>query len=322
MRKRYMINSNDMIRSFLLAVLVLCVSCTEHVAEKAQRELAFSVQAPSLTKGVVSGTALYDDDGDYRPLYVTAYLHAQQGVNQRYVTDEPFTRVSSLWRHTPSLYWPLSGTMDFLTYSVSTPFQNGDIIWGNDNSAERMRIHVGADRTHDDILYGAAWHNTSASYSYTGMTMYHSQAMIEVTAMMKAGSLSLPVTITKAVIKDAYLTGYLNIENNYGHPAHEWDFRSAERRDRIVEDPENMYDTEIPYVAPKRAYMLVPEQPMTTLEIYYTVQGVADKATFDLPHTYWNAGRRYTYSLVFDPVTRASDAGMYRARIELMESEF
>lgn len=316
-----MVKGNNIL-AFVIAVAAVLTSCDKEGAAAAAREIAFDVTGSTVTKGVVSGTTLYDEEEGYRPMYVTAYLHSQSGADQRYITDEPFVRISSLWRHNPSLYWPISGTMDFLAYSVSEPFRNGDIIWGSENSAERMRIHVGADRTQDDILYGASWHSDSQSYSYTGITMFHSQALIEVSAVLKSGSLPLPVTVEKAVIRDVYLTGYLNIENNYGHPVHEWDFRAAERRDRVVEDPRSVYGTEIPYVTPKTLSMLIPEQPMTALEIYYTVDGVSDSVTYDLEHTHWVAGRKYTYSLIFDPVSRASSDGMYKARVVLEEGDF
>ena len=52
------------------------------VAADDPAEISFEAILPQeeATKGVVSGTALLDDETGYRPLYVTSFLHAQTGA--------------------------------------------------------------------------------------------------------------------------------------------------------------------------------------------------------------------------------------------------
>lgn len=283
-------------------------------------EISFEAILPQeeATKGVVSGTTLLDDETGYRPLYVTSFLHAQTGVEMDYFTGERFERVGSAWKRTPALYWPVGGSMDFLVYSAGTPFDGGTIRWGAGNTAERMRLYFGSDRTQDDVLFGSAWHGVSSGGAVP-IQLSHAQAQIVVTAKLKPESLPLPVTITRVVLTDTYLTGILNVENGYGHPTYDWDFRSAESRDRIVDDPDGIYGTPVTD-AEKSVRMLVPEQLMRSLVVYYTVDGVEHSASHELEHASWVAGRKYVYSLVFDPVTRA--AGPFPgARIEMEETE-
>lgn len=289
----------------LLALTLLAASCGKEETEPAQPvEMSFDAFTFAGTKGIVDGTSLYDDIMGYRPLYVTAYLHSQAGGNAEYLCGDVFERQYSAWRHIPAVYWPMDGALDFIAYSASAPFLENDVIWGKGNTAERMRISVGNDRTQDDILFGSVWHGTSSGAA-TDMVMFHSQAWIEVTATLAAGALDLEVSLDRAVLTKTYIDGDLNVENNYGSPTYAWDFRRAEALDRDIDDPLSIFGTRVNNTV-KRAWMLVPEQEMHQLEIYYTVDGVQYKVSYDLPHTVWVAGRKYTYSLVFDPVVRSS----------------
>lgn len=286
------------------------------------QEISFGVSSEggAETRGLVEGATLYDSATDsYRPLYVTAYLHAQHGSDSPYFTGECFSRDVLSWKHTPSLYWPIGGVIDFIAYSAASPFLESDVIWGAGNSAERMRLHVGADRTQDDILFGSVWHAAgSPGGGSTDMTLYHSQARIDVTAVLSAGAAAIPVVIKDVILRNTYLMGVLNIENNYGSPTYAWDFRSAEARNRSMEDLSGVYGSVLTS-STVSVGMLIPEQPMQAIEVHYSVGGVDDTAVLPLSHGTWIAGRRYVYSLLFDPVARSSSE--LKGRIELTSVE-
>lgn len=305
------------------SLLVLPVSCSKQDrAESASgHEMTFSVSAESLTKGVVTGSTLTDNVTGFRPLFISAFLHSQIGTHVPYFTGERFVRNGTAWKHTPSIYWPMGGTMDMLFYSAVNEFGTGMVRWGTSNNAERMRLYFGSDRTQDDVLFGSLWGTASSGSSPLNVSLEHSQAWIVFQFSLKAGALDLPVTLTRVVLTDTYITGILNVENAYGHPTHEWDFRSSEARDRVVEDPDGVYGTPVTSVV-KSVRMLIPEQERKKVVVYYTVDGVEYSAERELSHSYWNAGKKYTYTLVFDPVTRSAGDEFQARIVELDEVEF
>lgn len=288
----------------LLAVL-LFPSCTaegpESVSGGEGREFLLSPSVPSFTagddapatKGFVEGTSLYDSEGGNRSLYLTAYLHAQNGNDGEYLSGEAFnTSDGSTWRHDPPVYWPLGGRMDLLAYSSAAPFDEFDVAWGGENCAERMRLSVGHDRTQDDILYGSAW-GEGNSFSATSLQMHHTQAWIQV-VLKKDSALSDEVVVHSVELLDTYIGGDLVIENNYGHPEISWNFRRFEARDRAVDDLAGVCGTSLPS-SERVLNMLVPQQEMKSIRIKYSQGGEEKSAVKELPHATWLAGKRYVY---------------------------
>lgn len=292
----------------LLAVL-LFPSCTaegpESVSGGEGREFLLSASVPSFTagdgvpatKGFVEGTSLYDSEGGNRSLYLTAYLHAQNGNDGEYLSGEAFnTSDGSTWRHDPPVYWPLGGRMDLLAYSSAAPFDEFDVAWGGENCAERMRLSVGHDRTQDDILYGSAW-GEGNSFSATSLQMHHTQAWIQV-VLKKDSALSDEVVVHSVELLDTYIGGDLLIENNYGHPEISWNFRRFEARDRAVDDLDGVCGTPLPS-SERVLNMLVPQQEMKSIRIKYSQGGEEKSAVKELPHATWLAGKKYVYEIGF-----------------------
>ena len=292
----------------LLAVL-LFPSCTaegpEPVSGGEGKEFLLSASVPSFTagdgvpatKGFVEGTSLYDSEGGNRSLYLTAYLHAQNGNDGEYLTGEAFsTSDGSTWRHDPPVYWPLGGRMDLMAYSSAAPFDEFDVAWGGENCAERMRLSVGHDRTQDDILYGSAW-GEGDSFNVTSLQMHHTQAWIQV-VLKKDSALSDEVVVHSVELLDTYIGGDLLIENNYGHPEISWNFRRFEARDRAVDDLAGVCGTPLSS-SESVLNMLVPQQEMKSIRIKYSQGGEEKSAVKELPHATWLAGKRYVYEFNF-----------------------
>lgn len=310
-----MITNRHITRLFLpLAAVVLAgvfCACAGPVAgdPAAPQELSFSARGDALildgepaTRGYVTGVSLTDDVLGNRPLYVTAYLHPQSGVAKGYLCNDVFHKSGDEWRRTPPVYWPMEGRLDFMVYSSGVPFDPMDITWGPDNTAERMRLNVGRDHLQDDILVGSSWGSTSSAGVPTALSMHHCQAWIEVSLKLVEGS-TQTISVTSVSLADAYLDGVLNVENNFGSPSLEWDFRASEGRDRVIDDPEGVFGTTLTS-SEVTVKMLIPEQPQTKLIVKYVVDGEEKEAVKELPHTNWIAGRKYVYAFEFgsDPV--------------------
>ena len=276
------------------ALLVSCQELPERMEEQ-DCELRFTESVEPFTKGVVEGTSLTDNVTGDRPMYITAYLHPQYGKEQNYLINEPFTKSSGEWKHTPAVYWPLEARMDMLAYSSATPFPAEDIIFGQPNNAERMIIAVGNDRIHDDILYGARWNSTKPNEGATPMSMKHTQAQIAFQISKDSGT-SETCIIEKIVLKDIYLEGDLVIENNYGAPDHRWNFRRFIAKDVTMDDTANIYGTSLS-TSPTTISMLIPEQEMKSLEFHFSVGGESKVVVKDLPHQNWLGGSKYVYEI-------------------------
>ena len=275
-------------------LLVSCQELPERIEEQ-DCELRFTENVEPFTKGVVEGTSLTDNVTGDRPMYITAYLHPQYGKEQNYLINEPFTKSSGEWKHTPAVYWPLEARMDMLAYSSATPFPAEDIIFGQPNNAERMIIAVGNDRIHDDILYGARWNSTKPNEGATPMSMKHTQAQIAFQISKDSGT-SETCIIEKIVLKDIYLEGDLVIENNYGAPDHRWNFRRFIAKDVTMDDTANIYGTSLS-TSPTTISMLIPEQEMKSLEFHFSVGGESKVVVKDLPHQNWLGGSKYVYEI-------------------------
>lgn len=277
---------------------LLAVSCQEPAAPiSAQAQEVVLVQDIDTswgTKGVVTGTSLYDDKSGDRSLFLTARLHPQHGNDIDYLVNEEFNKESGAWKHSPAVYWPVGSTMDMLAYSAQTAFADTDIDWGVPNCAERVRIVVGSDRTDDDILYGACWNEVSPDSEGTALSMRHSQALLEFSFSLKDGS-SADCRVQSVTIKNIHLAGDLIIENNAGFPDHRWEFRRYSAGDCSLQDGGAVYDRMLA-ASPVSMRILVPEQEMSSLKVVYSVNGEKKESTKDLPHANWLAGRRYTYS--------------------------
>jgi len=292
-----------MYRLFIItsAVLLLfAVSCVEapQAVEVSCSEMTFAVTGDAETKGLVTGTALVDAATGNRPLVISSYLTPQSGTPGNYFVGETFTKAADgYWHHDPALYWPMEGRLDILTYSVSTPFQEADVTWGPASAASSVRLVVDESRTQDDVLYGSAWRDGFGAT--TSLSMKHSQAWIDV-RVKKASGVTKVVKVISVVLKDTYIGGDLTIENNYGVPRAEWNFRRFTARDVVVDDLSGVYGAAL-NTTERSVGMLVPVQEQKAIVVTYTVDGVQKTAERALPHTSWLAGQQYVYSFVFNP---------------------
>ena len=223
-------------KCLLLLALPLLASCSDAEPSDKPRELSFApvAEVPAV-KGFVTGTTLVDDATGGRPLYVSAFLHAQSGLNRDYFIGEAFGPSAGAWHADPAIFWPMGGRLDILAYSAAAPFPETAVAWGVPSAAERLRLSVGSDRLHDDILFGAAWHLSSTATS-VALPMQHSQAWIDVRLALAPAAAAIPVTVTSVVLRSTYVQGDLTVTSNAGSPEYSWSFVRFEARDRIVDE--------------------------------------------------------------------------------------
>lgn len=290
---------NRVLTYIVLAATLLASCSTAEPEAGAPVEIAFSASVLE-TKGMVTGGSLTDSETGWRTLTVSSFLHAQSGLDENYFVAETFSYSAGAWHRSGSpVYWPMGGQLDILAYSSKDPFSPVDETWGTPSAAERVRLHVDEHRRQDDILYGACSAATVGAGGASSLSMYHTQAWVEARLKIRSG-VTKTVKVEKVEILDVFLGGVLTIENNYGYPRMDWDFRRFTAKDAVLDDTHDVYGTTLTTTAVSVG-MLVPQQDRKSLRVTYTVDGDQRVVTRDLAHASWLAGSRYVYEFEFNP---------------------
>jgi len=347
-------------KSFLLAgvALLALASCSKQeqspVALIQPGEMSFvSVVKPG-TKGYLvndkfydvtvanlhaaSGDALISEaSGDARKMNISAYLHPQDGKDADYFRDYVFATDGAApnpkWHHTPAIYWPVGGTLDFLAYSVTQPFQDKDVEWNETNASEDVVINVHEDKyRQDDIAFCSAYGVASSTGATSvAMEFKHSQAWLQIQVRMADEKMKDQLAIESIVLEDVYTTGYLTLKNNNGSATAAWNYRHEVADDLIFDDlqAQRVYGSQAaasPYALTnaldentRYMDMLLPEQNRTSIVIHYVLAGQPNKLTyrFDLDSSAsWLMGEKYVYAITFTtneitvaPTVKAYEAG-------------
>ena len=232
-----------------VAAVFLFVSCNkdEYVpaSESAQNEIMFNNVA--FTKGYVTATTLYDTaiaqlHGAATPVERTIWMSAfynpaaGNGDAENYFVDEPFALNANgegdgKWHHAPKLYWPMSGSLDFLGYSAGNRLTGTKCIWKEANAASQLILSISEDQSQDDILYAAVANDANHSAD-VAMTFKHTQAWIEF--KLNASTANL-IEVMDIKLEEIYQKGELTI-NGGSTPSHAWNFASYRASDVTVDD--------------------------------------------------------------------------------------
>ncbi len=307
----------------LLTAVVFCAAlaaCSDIERSSDDRAITFSAVSDPMTKGYVQGETM--DDTPFgglhggsaaapRALFLTAWLYTQPGGEEEYFRNEPFFKNANgetsaddgynLWHHNPPLYWPMGGRMDFLAYSASAAFPSEALMWSYGNSTDRLAISVGADRTQDDIMFACALNRSCSSSGNVPLRFYHAQAWLEFILSADA-STSGSITIDRIELRDIYTSGMLTVEHPFGTAQGSWSFRGNSRRDTPVDDSYGVFGTAVT-VGPKYCDMLLPEQDMKNIVLYYTLDGSDAELVYEwqAPGSMWDMGKKYIYEISFSP---------------------
>jgi len=276
--------------------------------------ISLKVISMPVTKGYVEGTTMYETPAislhstyptkNLRTINLTSWYYPKSGIPFEYFRDERFDKdEDGLWHHFPALYWPLGGTLDFIGYSSSIPFPDGSVEYNRKRSTDNVQLTFDSAYTQDDVLFSSASGKKAMDADgNVSLVFKHSQAWIQFKLHAKTSSYENIFRIHKIVLKDVYTTGVLEVSHPFGEPEAQWSFRFDWRNDTVVEDIHGTYGTLLTST-PSYLDMLLPEQPMKDIIMYYSYDGSDPvmQYSFSLPNAYWLMGRKYVYEISFSP---------------------
>lgn len=304
------------------AAMFLFVSCNKDtVVPQADSKLSqdeISFNSVALTKGYVTAATLYDTAiGNLhgtgtpvdRTIWMSAFYNpaAGNGDADNYFVNEPFnlnanSEGDGKWHHAPKLYWPMSGSLDFLGYSAGTQLTGTKCIWKETNAASQLILSISEEQSQDDILYAAVANNSNHAAD-VAMTFKHTQAWIEFQLNASAADM---IEIMDIKLEEIYQKGELTI-NGGSSPSHSWNFASYRAADVTVDDNFNVYgpgDMTNPLtVDAKYLDMLIPAQPQTAILITYRLAGQDNVLQYRYPFSSatWESAKKYIYEITFSP---------------------
>lgn len=274
------------------------VSC--HRAEPASDLMPLELDALTElpTRTVADGTSL---PGTY---ILTVSAHLDDAVNDLdYFTAHSFVHGGSSWKGSPTVYWPLSGSLDVLCLATEAegPDLKAIARWSSPDATRAVLADI-PDRSAlgTELMYGAA--RLSRGSAAGCIEMNHSQALLRLRIASNAADL---VRIDRIEVEDVYTGGVLTVRND-GVLSHEWSFRGHGRDELLlVPGSESVVLGGVPSVFD----VLLPEQAARRLRISYRRRDYADdpwdsapvrKTAVYAPLTdSWWSGSMYEYRMSF-----------------------
>lgn len=315
-----------------LAATLSLVSCNKNAGtasldqpEILSNELSFNTAA-HVTKGYIAGATFFDtaiaelhaggdgvpsDVTTPRTMKISSYLTPQSGDKGNYFVDYTFAKgEDGKWHHTPKIYWPIAGKLDFLAFSAAVDFDAKDVVWDEKNASESVVLQVLEDRTQDDIVYcSKAGCESASGADPVAMQFKHSQAWLEFQIKVESEEMQNLIAIESIEIENIYNTGELTISNNSGDAKAEWNFRKEQRKNVVFDDNYNLYgsqNADSTLTNPLKAEisymdMLLPEQAKTSFIIKYRLAGQPNELQYKytLSADNWIAGKKYIYEVTF-----------------------
>lgn len=334
------------VTSFLVAVALLATACQkdELVSQQAQtsnrkievKACVASDGVQNFTRSAIVGTAVPTD----RNLVMSAYFNnssdGERGVTSDgscdYFKDVKFAFDGNVWiSEENSIYWPLTGNLDFLAYSAE---QNSlSATWGDEGvdgvgvlDCSKKVVLSGFNASQsalDDVLYGAA-NNLSSTSTAVPMEFRHAKALIVFTAKANYDDAITITDIEMGNISSVDGGLILEVENNVGGISATWKSSAIDPVAMDVSVPGiNSYPVPIKAMdVTKKAFycgiggkgfMVYGGHRMTSFTVTFTQtapngQRLTKKFTYDCrigiqdgdPQPVWQAGKRYIYELDFD----------------------
>lgn len=261
-------------------------------------EISPSAEDPSSrTKGICEGGGPLD--GSYT-VFLSAWMDNATASEEsgNYFRGREFTSDGGgSWTASPALYWPLGGSLEFLSLALSDASLGRTAVWYGDNVSKGVELTV-PDRSSLDseVMYSRA-SSRKSSGGAVSLEFSHSQAWLRFEfARYEPGT----VRLDSLVIRKAYTGGALRVESGVWLEAG-WDFHGFFRRDLTLPGSRDLLLSNPPTVLD----ILLPEQGACALEVWYTKRASADapwgEGQYHLAEASadpWHAGTRTTYTLI------------------------
>ena len=270
------------------AAIVALASCskTEVINNEPQKEIGFKAITSVATKAEQT-TANLGTMGVY------AYLN--EGKSAYFGNTQFAEGAEELWVATPSKYWPLVHTLDFVVYAPyaaeGTSCDSATkTLTVNTTNAGLTEI---TDQT--DFLYGKEYYDNTddkgygKGNAYVPVDLKHAQAKIIVKFIGTPN-----VTLNEAKLTDVSLTGTYKVNYNATTPVAVW----SDQSDVVDVTMASGYG-----LAEPKTYTLlaVPSPEASEITFDYTLTGGA-KLNHTIDLTAWEPGKEYTYTITITPM--------------------
>ena len=286
-------------RLFILAsaAIVALASCakTEVVYNEGQQEISFKKITGVMTKdGEVTDPVRFEGDmGVYAD-------HTVDGVTSSYFANIKFLGTATTnWVASPSQYYPVSGTLDFVAYSPYAATGRASYT-----SAGSLVLTLADNETaQTDLLYSEKLIGKSKSSSALGLTLYHALSKIDIATTTSTGVTFVGFTLDNTVQSGICTVSY--DENGAATPS--WNTTDA-----LTYSFQSTSNTISCLVVPSN-------QTSITLKYYYNnmlptgfadlndtnkaeaIEAVTLTHEVDLSTGTWAAGKSYTYNINITP---------------------
>ena len=265
------------------------------------QEISFLAVNKTATKAPVEGTTF-----GHANMQVSAFLAAGDGVDagRDYFKDVTFTGTSTF---TGGQYWPISAaTLNFLAVAPEVTGVTTD--FGTTNGASSSTTTVtGNETAQHDVMYSVARHSKTAGSAPTNvpMTFHHAYAWLDFT--FKKSADAPVIKINEITVNDVACNGTLTVTvTNAGSSSdplsttQSWGTPTP--TDLNVPSPVGDFTLTTAATEYAKGILLIPEAPMTSFVISYTIAG----QTFDYTYTpspavTWQPGKRYVYNISMNP---------------------
>lgn len=266
-----------------IAALASC-SKTQVVNNEPQKEIGFKAVTSVVTKAEQT-TANLGTMGVY------SFLNEDKSV---YFGNTQFAKGTEYWVATPSKYWPLVHTLDFVVYA---PYAESGTDC--DSATKTLTVNTSnaglteiTDQT--DFLYGKEYYDNTddkgygKGNEYVPVDLKHAQAKIIVN-FNGTGD----VTLNEAKLTSVSLGGKYTVDYTVPAPVAAWSGQSGGVDVTMAEN--------YGLLNPKTYTLLaVPSPVASKITFNYTLTGgAALNHTIDL--TQWEPGKEYTYNITITP---------------------
>lgn len=291
---------------FLLTVGA--VSCSKEGLTGTERghclEIIPSADSGS-TKGAVGSGPL---DGSYT-IFLSSYFNNMTAAESscNYFCGRPFKKDGDRWSATPTIWWPMGGNLDFLSFALKDRTLGSSAIWYSENVTKGVELKVPDGACLDsEIMYSRA-SSRKVEEGTVSLDFSHSQAWVRFEfARYEPGT----IRVDSLVVKKAYLGGTLRLENGVYLKA-QWDFHGFFRKDYTVPGSRDLLLSNPPTCID----LLLPEQQACDLEIWYTQRSSASAP--------WGAGSCHVVTANVDPWhagTKTTYTMIIRKKLEISTS--
>ena len=285
------------------AAIVALASCskTQVVYNSAPEEISFKAVTGAMTKAPVEGSNFTHSN-----MQVGAFLAAGDGVTvgRNYFGDVTFTGTGTF---TGGEYWPISAaTLNFLAVAPEVSGVTTDFNASNHASASTTTV-TGNETNQHDVMYSVARQskNAGGAPSNVVMTFNHAYAWLDFTFKKSAGAPN--ITINSITVNGVSCNGVLNVtvtnaDKASGALSAAGEWTPAAANQNLTVPASGTFELTESAVEYNKGILLIPEDPMTSFVINYTIDGQIFDYTYtpDSPLT-WTAGKRYVYNISMNP---------------------